>query len=173
MMRRFVLAAIGAAIVLAPAGIATAGAGAASSRPAAVKAVQWPVVRQGARGERVRAIQLLLEQHGARLVADGAFGKSTTTAVKAFQRAKRLVVDGHVGPASWEKLVVTLRRGARGDAVRALQVQLKRQLGDKSVTVDGEFGKATETAVKNFQGKHRLRVDGVVGVATWKAIEAA
>lgn len=57
----------------------------------------------------------------------------------------------------------TLRRGARGDDVRAVQRAVK-------VTVDGDFGPATEAAVKRFQQARGLTADGVVGPATWKAI---
>lgn len=35
---------------------------------------------------------------------------------------------------------------------------------------DGLFGKATEAAVKAYQKKHGLKVDGIVGVNTWKKI---
>lgn len=35
---------------------------------------------------------------------------------------------------------------------------------------DGKFGKKTEAAVKEFQRKHGLTADGIVGVNTWKAI---
>ena len=171
-MRRIVLAALSAALVAAPAVVGTAGATAATGGQGGTHVVTatWPVVKQGAKGERVRTIQLLLNQQGAKVVVDGDFGKSTTTAVKAFQRAKKLVVDGHVGPATWQKLVVTVRRGSRGNAVRALQRQLKFNLGYRMVTVDGVFGAVTQQAVTHFQAKRKLNPDGVVGPATWKAI---
>jgi peptidoglycan hydrolase-like protein with peptidoglycan-binding domain len=170
-MRRSVLAAVTAALVLAPAGLVTTEATAATGTTHAV-AANWPVVKQGARGERVRAIQLLLRQQGGRgIIVDGTFGNDTAAAVKTFQRAKRLVVDGHVGPLTWQKLVVTVRNGSRGDAVRAVQGQLRNQYGYR-VVVDGTFGADTQTAVKSFQSKRGLHADGVVGLATWKVIEA-
>jgi peptidoglycan hydrolase-like protein with peptidoglycan-binding domain len=173
-MRRFVLAALSAALVAVPAVVGTAGATAATSGRGVTRphptATTWPVVKQGAKGERVRTIQSLLDQRGARIVVDGEFGRSTTAAVKAFQRSRGLVVDGHVGPATWQKLVVTIRRGSRGAAVRALQHQLRFELGYRSVAVDGLFGQATQTAVKNFQAKRKLDADGIVGPATWKAL---
>jgi peptidoglycan hydrolase-like protein with peptidoglycan-binding domain len=168
-MRRVVLAAIGAALVLAPAGIATTEATAATAA-AHVAAAGWPIVKPGAKGNTVRTIQYLLKQRGIRVVVDGIFGKSTTTAVKSFQRANRLVVDGHVGPLTWQKLVLPVKLGSRGDAVRAAQNELRNQWGYKRVAVDGTFGSATQTAVKSFQTKRTLKADGIVGQATWEEL---
>ena len=39
--------------------------------------------------------------------------------------------------------------------------------------VDGDFGQATEKAVKQFQKDHGLTADGVVGEKTWAALEKA
>ena len=173
-MRRFILAVVSAGLIAAPAGLAIAGASTAAAAPAAPQAVavNWPVVKQGAKGELVRVIQLLLNARGAAVVVDGDFGKTTTTAVKAFQTKNKLAVDGFVGPASWPKLVATVKKGSRGDAVRALQHQLRFQYGYKPVVDDGVFGTATETAVKGFQKKHKLVADGIAGTTTWKALEA-
>lgn len=57
----------------------------------------------------------------------------------------------------------TLKRGSRGDDVRFLQKLL-------DIEVDGRFGAATEAAVRKFQAKHELRVDGKVGPYTWAAL---
>jgi hypothetical protein len=61
-----------------------------------------------------------------------------------------------------------LRRGSRGKDVRILQARLGR-LGP-AVDVDGDFGPATERAVRAFQAARRLEVDGVVGPATWQKL---
>lgn len=171
-MRRFIVAAVSAALALAPVGLATAGASAATSGPAATHAaaLSWPTVRQGAKGERVRTIQYLLTARGFKEPVDGIYGKSTTATVKRFQKANKLSQDGSVGPKTWPKLVVTVKSGSKGSAVRALQRQLRFTFGYKSVAVDGSFGKATLAAVKSFQSKKKLKADGIVGQATWAAL---
>ena len=63
----------------------------------------------------------------------------------------------------------TLRRGNQGDEVADLQMLLNSKFG-YDLEVDGNFGKATETAVKDFQKKHGLTADGVVGKKTWAAL---
>lgn len=62
-----------------------------------------------------------------------------------------------------------LRRGASGDDVRWLQALLTKALGH-SVSQDGDFGPATETAVIGFQRKAHLVADGVVGPLTREAL---
>jgi len=68
-----------------------------------------------------------------------------------------------------EKNIPTLRRGSQGDEVADLQMLLNSKFGYE-LEVDGNFGKATETAVKDFQKKHGLTADGVVGKKTWAAL---
>ena len=65
----------------------------------------------------------------------------------------------------------TLRKGAKGKNVEMLQKLLighKEQL--PKYGADGDFGNETLKAVKNFQKKHDLVVDGIVGPKTWKAL---
>jgi peptidoglycan hydrolase-like protein with peptidoglycan-binding domain len=57
-----------------------------------------------------------------------------------------------------------LKKGSKGDAVRALQGNLV-QLG-YTVAVDGDFGKGTEEAVLHLQKAFGYTVDGVVGDGT-------
>jgi peptidoglycan hydrolase-like protein with peptidoglycan-binding domain len=65
-----------------------------------------------------------------------------------------------------------LRRGASGTAVRQLQEAL-RELGLDPGAVDGEFGAKTEAAVRAFQKRSEIAVDGVVGPITWLNIDEA
>ena len=64
-----------------------------------------------------------------------------------------------------------LKKGSKGTDVKALQEFLNR-LGAE-LAVDGEFGSATESAVKVFQQKHALEVDGKYGVKTHAALMRA
>ena len=65
-------------------------------------------VREGARGASVLRLQQALIKHGYRtLRVDGWFGPVTDRAVRAFQGAHGLAVDGVVGPKTWGKLLAT------------------------------------------------------------------
>ncbi|MCO1577741.1 penicillin-insensitive murein endopeptidase [Crossiella sp. SN42] len=134
---------------------------------AALPGAFLPALGAGNRGADVLALQQLLRQHGQSPPADGVYAASTTTAVRAFQQAKGLAVDGIAGPVTWGALLVTLRQGATGPAVSALQAQLnaKRRL---SLPVSGSFDAATRSAVLAFQQHAGLGADGVAGPDTWR-----
>ena len=63
-----------------------------------------PILRQGASGQDVEYLQTLLCDTGATIAVDGKFGPATTKAVKAFQKAIGLTVDGIVGAKTWAAL---------------------------------------------------------------------
>ena len=63
-----------------------------------------------------------------------------------------------------------LKRGASGTAVRQLQAGL-REAGHDPGPIDGQFGAATEAAVRAFQQEKGIAVDGVVGPITWLNID--
>jgi N-acetylmuramoyl-L-alanine amidase len=63
-----------------------------------------------------------------------------------------------------------LRKGAKGDAVARVQSRL-RTLGFLQSPADGDFGIATEQALKAAQQEYKLDPDGVVGEATWRALK--
>ena len=139
----------------------------------------WPIVRRGATGHPVRTLQDLLRARGHAVTVDGDFGPQTEGAVRAFQGDRHLAVDGIVGPGTWSALVVTVRRGSEGDAVRGVQeeFQFRNLSGDpsKGLAVDGIFGSKTEEAVRGFQqALHAdipsVTVDGIVGPVTWRAL---
>lgn len=59
-----------------------------------------------------------------------------------------------------------LKHGSRGRDVEAVQ----RALGFKGGAIDGIFGQNTERAVRNYQSRHKLSVDGIVGLNTWNTL---
>ena len=63
-----------------------------------------PTLSEGATGTAVRTLQSDLNVLGYGLAVDGDFGPDTLAAVKAFQRAQSLTVDGVVGPLTWADL---------------------------------------------------------------------
>lgn len=68
----------------------------------------------------------------------------------------------------------TLRRGDKGAYVTLAQTELiNKGYSCGSYGADGDFGKATEVAVKAFQQDHGLKVDGIIGVQTWAALDSA
>jgi len=68
----------------------------------------------------------------------------------------------------------TIRRGNKGADVIECQTMLTRLGYDiGSCGIDGDFGRATESAVKEFQRDHKLVVDGVVGPMTWDELDKA
>lgn len=74
--------------------------------------------------------------------------------------------------ASEDAPPAVLQRGETGEAVRAMQaalIALGYDLGKWGA--DGEFGKATEAAVKAFQRDHGLPETGIFGPAAQKALD--
>ena len=141
-----------------------------SPNPAASATPNWPRLAEPAQGAAVRALQYLLQAHGSSLVVDGQFGAQTTAAVRAFQQAQGLTVDGIVGPQTWQAVISTVQRGSQGAAVKAVQATLSAR--GQGIPVDGDFGAVTDAAVRAFQQQHGLVVDGIVGPQTWQTLLA-
>lgn len=153
--------------------------------PAAKASLKWPTIKPETPKNETgfnadyAAIQYLLRARGFyRGKVDGMYGNRTTAAVKAFQKARKLPVDGVVGPRTLPLLVITVKRGSRGDAVRAAQILVRNRPGINGGTpnlgleADGVFGKETEQAVRIAQESFnldadRLKVDGIMGPRSW------
>ena len=70
--------------------------------------VNLPVLKKGSKGDNVKALQTLLIGYGfpcGSTGADGSFGGNTDKAVRDYQKAKKLTVDGAVGANTWNKLL--------------------------------------------------------------------
>lgn len=82
----------------------------AETKSKEVCTVEIKVLKKGAKGESVKAMQILLIGYGfscGKSGADGSFGSATDNALRAFQKAKGLSVDGSCGPKTWAKLLGT------------------------------------------------------------------
>lgn len=124
--------------------------------------VQRSFVQRGDTGDEVRAVQRLLSDVGFYAgPVDGRFRDSTDDAVRRFQRAANIYVDGAVGPQTLGELrerqrfvgdhfSTPARRGELGDDVRAMEAKLARA-GMSPGRVDGLFDRRTEEAVRRFR----------------------
>ena len=151
-------------------------------------------LKKGSKGSKVKTLQKRLNELGWNLSVDGDYGANTEKAVKEFQKLNGLTVDGKVGTKTKNKLNSKnakgknnasssssssggstnvssgLKKGSKGEKVKALQRRLN-QLG-WNLSVDGDFGSNTESAVKQFQSINGLSVDGVVGPNTSKKLNS-
>src|SRR5215216_4176596 len=136
-----------------------------------------PTLQESSSGEAVKELQRALQRAGFDPgPIDGKFGRVTAEAVRSFQAARGLVVDGIVGPPTWcalpsEDVGVrpTLQESSSGEAVKELQRALQRAGFDPG-PIDGKFGPVTAEAVRSFQAARGLVVDGIVGPQTWRAL---
>ena len=152
-------------------------------------------LKSGASGEQVKILQRELNTvSSCGLTVDGSFGSATKTCVLSFQKANSLTQDASVGPATCSKLneqylKVTNTEDSTDDLicsssnnlkagstkttqVKFLQEKLNKTMGC-NLKVDGSFGPATTTCVKDFQAKTKLTQDGVVGTGTCTKLKQA
>ena len=115
------------------------------------------------------------------LTADGVVGRQTWYKISyIYVSVKDLAeltsegetFNGTLSDGTWGGTV--LRTGSTGSAVEQLQFWLNTlaqyDSAIPSVTVDGVFGSGTAAAVRAFQRKYGLTVDGVVGRTTWTEV---
>lgn len=139
----------------------------------------------GMEGEDVAAVQLRLADLGYYTgTADGVYGTGTMSAMILFQARNGLTANGVCNASIRAKLFSsdavkaedeveespvipneTLEMGESGEAVKSLQKRLK-ELGYYTGTADGDFGVSTYNAVKAFQTRNGLIVDGKAGKNT-------
>lgn len=138
---------------------------------------EYPLLKQGAKGEAVTKLQTLLNAAGHSVgKVDGSFGQATLSAVKAFQTRIATDSDGVVGPRTWGALETfkasgaVVKQGSTGDQVKYLQRGLNATISAR-LGVDGKFGAGTRAAVVKYQQSRRLNADGVAGKNTWAKLK--
>lgn len=158
-------------------------------------AFAYTKLSQGSSGNDVKDMQIALNVLGYGLKTDGKFGAGTKEAVKHFQKANGLTVDGVAGnqtltllyaqafgsanntPTATPKPAATptsapsspgsYQKLQRGDKGTAVaQMQIALNKLGYNLTPDGNFGSGTLNAVKSFQKKYGLSADGVAGSKT-------
>jgi len=155
----------------------------------------WPGRAQPS-SEYVRWVQSALNQIMAlRLPLDGMMGPALRSALRSFQKREGLPVDGVVGPET-ERALLAARGGTPPETsdkasasefeyewesevnrsspeyIRWVQQALNKTIGVQLV-VDGISGSMTRSAVRSFQQRQGLMVDGIVGPQTEGALIAA
>lgn len=145
------------------------------------------ILKKGMSHPDVKELQEVLKigGHYTYKESTGNFGTMTDEAVRSFQQKHGLVVDGIVGAKTFEQLQkegqafvkeeskvtqtlntnTVLKVGTSNEVVTALQQQLKEQ-GFFNHQVTGYYGRVTANAVRSYQQKHGLLVDGIAGSQT-------
>ena len=121
----------------------------------------------------VKAFQKLFN-----LTADGVVGRQTWYKISYIYVSVKDLAEltsegetsnGTLSNGTWNG--VALRTGSTGSSVEQVQFWLNTlaqyDSAIPSVTVDGVYGTSTANAVRTFQRKYGLTVDGVVGQTTW------
>lgn len=111
------------------------------------------------------------KQKAGKYVSDGVYSSSTwdtqlgvLTILKALMELDSTVTFKGYEPKVWKPGERVIRKGDIGDDVKYLQTKL-------SLDADGIFGPNTDKRVKEFQEEEKLVTDGIVGPATWSALE--
>lgn len=140
------------------------------------------LLKVGSEGDEVKSLQKDLNRLGAKIEEDGIFGKGTKDAVQDFQKEYKLDVDGIVGKDTLSKLASVIKAkfakaipeypgslfniGSEGKDVERIQ----RAVGIPEKEIDGVYGPDTKAAVKAYQKRKGLDIDGIVGRDTWEML---
>ena len=135
-----------------------------------------PTLKEGMENEEVAKLQQRLMDLGFLQIDEPTnyYGPATNLAVQYFQRQHGLEQDGVAGPLTLGMIYAedakpyTLLQGTEGEDVESLQSRLQ-ELGYLG-TVSGYYGTDTIEAVKAFQSRNDLGVDGKTGEMTLNLI---
>lgn len=141
---------------------------------------KYYAAQKGDQGDDILRIQNRLYELGYLATEDmvtGNFGDKTEEAVKKLQQLNDLDQDGKVGRRTQNLLYSEeikpnlLAYGDRSEVVQAAQERLKT-LGYLTTDPDGAYGLDTSIALKQFQSRNDLVVDGYLGPSTRMALNS-
>jgi peptidoglycan hydrolase-like protein with peptidoglycan-binding domain len=142
---------------------------------------QHYALMNGTSGDDVKEIQQRLYELGYLSSSGqitGFFGDLTEEAVKKLQELNKIKVDGKVGAETFNLLYsdsVTpnyYSYGEESEVVKKYQQKLKN-LGYLTTEPDGKYGKDTLAAIRQFQSRNNLVVDGYLGPSTRRALDSS
>ena len=142
---------------------------------------RYYLAKAGMDGDDIKRIQRRLYEMGYLAKSEyvtGHFGDVTEAAVKQMQQNNGLAADGKVGHDTMEMLYSETARanivsyGDKSDVVLACQERLK-ELGYLTTKPDGQYGNDTVAAVKQFQSRNDLVVDGFLGPTTMQVLNGS
>ncbi|MBS1748065.1 MAG: peptidoglycan-binding protein [Bacteroidetes bacterium] len=141
---------------------------------------------KGDAGSDVTMLQKMLHDLDFSITVDGIFGSETEKAVKTFQQQHGIAATGIVTPEVMGMIQeevslpnvpdkkftsgAFIKKGDSGSAVVSIQKALNKMGAKPKLDEDGVFGNNTLNAVKAFQKKKKLQVDGIVGPATFDSL---
>ena len=126
--------------------------------------------------EMVAALKCLLQEqgvYGGRV--NGIYNEKLRIALRAWQADHGFAARDTWSRPNWVSLLVAGRRqvlkwGSAGTEVRRLQRALNAAHDDARLRVHGVFGKATAAAVRTYQRRVGLKVNGIAAPSTWIAL---
>ena len=134
----------------------------------------------GCTGARVRQLQRALKVLGYfKGSIDGKFGEMTELAVRKFQTARKLHVDGMVGKDTLASINRAQKKvrvgssfllavGSRGEEVKTLQAGLRNR-GYKISDSNGYFGSSTSEALKSYQRSQGISATGTMSQSQYNS----
>ncbi len=151
-----------------------------ATRPCGVRInfPDYPFLRVGSTGDRVRAAQCLLTFGGwYQGEITGVYDDALARAARSYRSSLGLRRAGTINNRVWTALVVRgrgnplMKYGAGSQQVRRLQRGLNAADGAR-LGVSGVFEASTTAAVRSYQADHQLPVTGVVTDQIWKLLRA-
>ena len=124
---------------------------------------------------KIKEIQATLNyRYNTKIATDDIYGPETKKAlIKGYQTElnrqfdKRLYIDGIFGNKT-RNACVLVKKKAKGNLTWIIQACL--HIKGFNISIDSDFGDKTDSAVRTFQAKNGLTVDGKVGKQTWEAL---